>query len=735
MAEVDSLEVKITADAQSAEQSLNRLISKLDKVSSTLGTVTRVVDGSAYRKSTQQINQAATEMANNLIKEYGISDRETKAKIKSLTKTLAEGSKQLRLTGKGDNSNALDQLGQILVANTKKAQGFDDSLNDALQTLRKTKLYVSDVAKANIGKNWDNMRKALPQTFTTNPDNTSVDSIYKNTLYAQYPHLFGDSNGQPILNEADQFAKIVEVVRQAQDQLRNHTVSTNAEIEQATTQAAESISRNYNTMATAIQSALKPDGGAMENIGASIKNSPLFNSDTINQAVANVESLSKAFSGIGEITVNATGLSEFANAVGILGKSDMSGAVENINSLNTALNGVNTGTSVMQLATGLTQLSGAMNTIPKTSRFTALAKNIEKLATVNSQGLTETANSLGQMTNTLAQLSGVADSIDKLSQLAKGIAKLGNKSVTTAITNMPLLAKEMENLMQSLARAPTVSKNLIDMTNALANLSNQGQRVGSATRSLNQALNNTNKTASKSKGHFKGLASTIGLLYAKFFLVLRALSWFKSAIKSSMDYIENYNYLTAAFEQVSGSVDLKQFKEAGYKSAEEYYRSFQDRTTELTRKMTGYQLNDNGTLSATNQASLGMNPSFLISYQAQFAQISSSMGETADTATKLSSVMTRLGADLASVKNMEFSDVYDNLTSALVGMSRSVDKYGINIRNVNLQQRLTDLGIQANITNLGQQEKALLRTIIMLDTSRYAWSDMSDTLKGFGAVA
>lgn len=55
----------------------------------------------------------------------------------------------------------------------------------------------------------------------------------------------------------------------------------------------------------------------------------------------------------------------------------------------------------------------------------------------------------------------------------------------------------------------------------------------------------------------------------------------------------------------------------------------------------------------------------------------------------------------------------------MVGMSRTLDKYGVNIRNVNLQEKLSELGIDAKVSKLGQEEKALLRVIILLQSTKY----------------
>ena len=117
-----------------------------------------------------------------------------------------------------------------------------------------------------------------------------------------------------------------------------------------------------------------------------------------------------------------------------------------------------------------------------------------------------------------------------------------------------------------------------------------------------------------------------------------------------------------------------------------------------------------------------------MNYQATFGQMASSMGVASETALKLSNALTMIGADLASVKNLKFEDVWQDMASGMVGMSRTLDKYGVNIRNVNMQEKLYELGIDAKIAKLGQQDKALLRTIILLQSTKYAWGDMASTI-------
>ena len=117
---------------------------------------------------------------------------------------------------------------------------------------------------------------------------------------------------------------------------------------------------------------------------------------------------------------------------------------------------------------------------------------------------------------------------------------------------------------------------------------------------------------------------------------------FKNAVQSSMNFIEIYNYFDSAFVQVSSRA-ADEWQEAGYNSAETYAESFRERAEELTTKMTGFEITENGTLKNANIQNFGMDPSQLINYQAMFAQMSSSMGNSSETAVKLSNALTKIG--------------------------------------------------------------------------------------------
>ena len=153
--------------------------------------------------------------------------------------------------------------------------------------------------------------------------------------------------------------------------------------------------------------------------------------------------------------------------------------------LSASLSSVN-GSSLSGLATSVGQLTGAMQGMKSvgTADFTRLAKNISQINNANTANLNNVASSLNNVSSAFNQLGAVSTNAVQLGEVSKNIAKLGNKSVQTAITNMPQLADSLKNLLITLSTAPTVSGNVIQMTNALANLASQGSRVGSASRTI-----------------------------------------------------------------------------------------------------------------------------------------------------------------------------------------------------------------------------------------------------------
>ena len=406
--------------------------------------------------------------------------------------------------------------------------------------------------------------------------------------------------------------------------------------------------------------------------------------------------------------------------------------VGKLDRLTTSLSRVN-GTNLNGLANGVQRLGNAMqvmNTI-KTADFTRLATNLTKLGSVNVSALNSAASSMSQLTRAFNSLGTVSANAQAVGEIAKNISKLGNKSVQTAITNIPQLAKAMNNLMATLSKSPKVSKNVIQMTNAIANLASQGSKVGSASNSIVRGLNKTSTSANTARKSFGGLASAIVKFYATYFMVIRGLKGLWSSIESTADYIEAYNYFNVSLGKI-GSDWSHQFEQYGYNNAESYAESFSTRLSERLSKLSGLQVtlgaDGQGLLTESGMKNLGLNIQEITQYASQLASVTNSIGQTGEVSLATASSFTKLAGDISSLFNVDYSSVAKNLQSGLIGQSRALYKYGIDITNATLQTYAYELGLSKAVSEMTQAEKMQLRMLAILDQSKVSWGELANTI-------
>lgn len=355
-----------------------------------------------------------------------------------------------------------------------------------------------------------------------------------------------------------------------------------------------------------------------------------------------------------------------------------------------------------------------------TKSFDELTIKITANASQASQELERLTKSITTLSQAIsgANVKPFTQDLRDLGQAVKGINANGlNKQ-------MSKLANSMGKYISSTSKLARVNQGGVT---AFTRLKQGANGIYGVLNKVNNRVNDFASRIRRANKETKTFAQSIGMLYARFWLLIRGAKALTSAVKSSMNYIEVLNYFEASMGQVAER-GVSKWSQMGYESAEAYYNSFAERAKEVTKDMSGFYPEKDGTLTPTKLANLGLNPQDLMKYQSQFAQMSSSMGTTSEQALVLSEVLTKIGADLASVKNMDFDQVWGDMASGLVGMSRTLDKYGANIRNSNMDMKLHELGIDANVKSLSQADKALLRTIILLDASKYAWGDLAETL-------
>lgn len=446
-------------------------------------------------------------------------------------------------------------------------------------------------------------------------------------------------------------------------------------------------------------------------------------------------------------------LNPMANGLKILGNVKFDN--KNVNSMVSAVarltssvqGGVNT-QGITSLGNGIAQmitaLSSAGEVAPKTASF---VNAISRLANAGSK----TSASASGLPLLRKELNSFMDSMSKApvvsketSELTNAIARLASAGTRTKQTadNLDYLAKKVKDFMRSMQNVPKVSQGTTQLLTAIGNIASAGSRAGSALNSISVNGGNTTSVLARLGNGFKNvvakmlgfnkesknIASTIGMFYAKFFMVIRGVKALGGAIGSMQDYIEEFNYFSVALDKV-GKDSANQFKKAGYDSAEAYADSFRTRFAKLQTQMTGFNVDyDTGEATSNMQHNLGLDLTEVMNYNAAISQITNSAGMLGETSIATSKALSMLSADWSSLSNKDLSDVMDNFQSGLIGQSRALYQYGIDTTKAGLAQTALAHGISASVSEMSQQEKMQLRVLTMLEQSKVAYGDLARTI-------
>lgn len=354
----------------------------------------------------------------------------------------------------------------------------------------------------------------------------------------------------------------------------------------------------------------------------------------------------------------ADSLSRVAESLGKINPSTFSNLASGIGDLKVAMDGMNATVKTVdytRVAKGLNAISSAnVEGVESASKaIRDLATNLGQIGTIafDSQGIINIANSVAQLgRSTVSEATkNIPDVVTQLNKLFSGLNGLnfngfdltGLTSLTTAISkmgsaaagraasgNIENLGKALKNMLTTLSTAPTVSNNIIQMTNALAGLAAAGGKAGVAANSLVSGFRSLPATTSKAKNSFGGLASAIGKFYATYWMIIRSIGLFKKAIDISSDLTEVQNVVDVTFGDLANKVD-----ELASHSIQDYGMS------ELTVKQVS----------------------------SRFQAMGTSMGFAQDKMADMSIELTKLTADMASFYNESQGDVAKRLQSVFTG--------------------------------------------------------------------
>lgn len=384
--------------------------------------------------------------------------------------------------------------------------------------------------------------------------------------------------------------------------------------------------------------------------------------------------------------------------------------VTRLGRLSSALSGLSTG-NLNSLSTGVNRLAGAMTAMRgiDTRTFSAVARNVNRLGSINSKQINAAAGSMRQISNAVKGISGMSASVKGLTDLASAIKQLGYQSSTKAIENIPKLATAMRQLMSELSKAPSVSRNIIDMTNALAKLSRTGGAAGTAAKSITSSFSGFSSGASAVTKKSFSLASAIGKVYATYWALFRGFRLLGDAIDISSSLTEVENVVRQTFGQYESLIN--NFAKT---SIEKFGMS------ELSAKQ------------------------FASRFQAMGTALDIPQGKMANMSIRL----TELAGDMASFYDVSQEDIAKSLQSVFSGTTAPMRRYGIDLTQATLKEWALKQGLDANISSMTQAEKAMLRyqyvlahtTNITGDFARTAdtWHNqitmLKENFKALGAV-
>lgn len=125
---------------------------------------------------------------------------------------------------------------------------------------------------------------------------------------------------------------------------------------------------------------------------------------------------------------------------------------------------------------------------------------------------------------------------------------------------------------------------------------------------------------------------------------------------------------------------------------------------------------------------LGIDPTEAMNNMANVYSMVHSFGMASDKAYTLSQNLTQLGYDIASLKNMNPSETFTKLRSAMAGELEPILQLGVDISQARLQQELLELGFNRQVSTLSQADKATLRYIAIMKQLTYVQGNLGETL-------
>lgn len=368
--------------------------------------------------------------------------------------------------------------------------------------------------------------------------------------------------------------------------------------------------------------------------------------------------------------------------------------------------------AVRDLASGIASVK-AVDTSGLTSMVSALSKIGGKASTQATKNLPALSAQLQNFVRQMNKIGALNFDMTNMSNLVTAISRLGSVASGRAVTNIPLLADNLKYLFETLSKAPNVSANILQMTQALGNLSN---RSGGAITGLNNSISNlsgsflgfktsTGKALIGLKSFTRQILSSMGI-YLGLYGAIRGI---KNAIDISSALTEVQNVVDVTFGDMSKKVN---------EFAQDSIRQFG--MSELTLKQTASRFQAMGTAMGIDSSLIKKANEFLNKQTDGYIGLSDSMAD-------VSLNLTKLTADMASLYNIDQDVVSQDLAAIFTGQTRPLRDYGLDLTQATLKEWAMKQGLDSDIASMSQAEKTMLRYQYVLANTQTAQGDFART--------
>lgn len=414
-------------------------------------------------------------------------------------------------------------------------------------------------------------------------------------------------------------------------------------------------------------------------------------------------------------------------------RSAVRGLADDVKELKTGTRGV--GTSLSKVADGISKLSSArvdsknvaaiadaVRQLQGVKISSTVAKNVSAVAAATSQmnssaQVRETVNSVRSLSGiklsssianqirkiaaSVAEMNQVSFDATKFHSLYTSLAELSalprsNLGTTVnALKKLPELAASLDKMDMSSFRAAcdAINDSLGKLPEKFASVASGFRTIKSASKSFGASAASGTKQAESSLDSFisklRTSASVIRAVATVASTLYKVGQGIAYCVDQSNRYIENINLADTSLGQYAAT-------------AHEYADAV--------------------------KAALGINSGEFLRNQGTFMTMAQGMGVAANNAYTMSKGLTQLSYDLASFFNITNDEAFEKVRSGLAGEIEPLRALGYDLTTARLQQEAYNMGLNEQVSNMTQAEKAMLRYKAIMSQVSWAHGDLAKTI-------